>query len=353
MKQAVSVRAVALVQGRSDSEAELQSTQSMNALRRRSALVAGVCLAFGHPRVIAQAGIDYPTKPIKIIVPFPPGGATDIMTRNIAQMLHDEWRQTVVVENRPGAGGTIGADHVAKSRADGYTYLAATIAHSANVSLFPDAPYRLERDLQPVAIMGLIPLVPVVRAESPIRSLSELVAASKSSSLNAGSSGNGTASHLALEIFKSITGARIQHVSYKGGAPAMVDLLGGQIDVIFALLPECLPQMKSGKLRALAVTGASRHPLLPDVPTASEAGIQGIEIISWNGLMVPSGTPREIVAKTNAQVTKITNSTAMKARIIELGFQPVAMSVSDSENFVRADIQRLAKVIREASIKAD
>lgn len=350
MKQAVSVEAFALVPGRSDSEAESQSTQSMKALRRRSALVAGVCLAFGHPRVIAQAGIDYPSKPIKIVVPFPPGGATDIMTRNIAQMLQDAWRQTVVVENRSGAGGRIGADNVAKSQADGYTYLAATIAHSANVSLFPDAPYRLERDLQPVAIMGLIPLVPVVRAESRIRSLLELVA---SSSLNAGSSGNGTASHLALEIFKSVTGAKIQHVPYKGGAPAMVDLLGGQIDVIFALLPECLPQVKSDKLRALAVTSASRSPLLPDVPTASEAGIKGTEIISWNGLMVPSGTPREIVVKANAQVTKITNSTAMKARIIELGFQPVALGVSDSEKFLRADIERLAKIIREANIKAD
>ena len=322
-------------------------------LRRRSTLVAGICWAFGHTRVVAQAGIDYPTKPIKIIVPFPPGGATDIMTRSVAQMLNDEWRQTVVVENRSGAGGMIGADNVARSQADGYTYLAATIAHSANVSLFPDAPYRLGRDLQPVAIMGLIPLVPVVRTESPIRSLQELVAASKSNSLNAGSSGNGTASHLALEIFKSVTGARIQHVPYKGGAPAMVDLLGGQIDVIFALLPECLPHVKSGKLRALAVTTDSRYLLLPDVPTVSEAGIKGIEISSWNGLMVPSGTPREIVAKANAQVIKITNSIAMKARIIELGFQPVAMGVSDSENFVKADIQRLAKIIREASIKAD
>lgn len=312
-----------------------------------------MCLAFGHTRAVAQAGTDYPSKPIKIIVPFPPGGATDIMTRNVAKMLNDVWGQTVVVENRAGAGGMIGAEHVAKSPADGYIYLAATIAHSANVSLYPDAPFRLERDLQPVAIMGLIPLVPVVRAESPIRFLAELVAASKANMLNAGSCGNGTASHLGLEIFKSVTGARIQHVPYRGGAPAMVDLLGGQIDVIFALLPECLPHVKSGKLRALAVTTDSRYPLLPDVPTASEAGIKGIEITSWNGLMVPSGTPREIVAKANAQVSKITNSTAMKARIIELGFQPVDMGVSDSENFVRADIQRLAKIIREAGIKAD
>lgn len=325
----------------------------MNTFHRLAVAISGACLALMHATAIAQAGSDYPSKSIRIIVPFPPGGATDIMTRNIAQKLHDGWKQPVVVENRAGAGGMIGADTVAKSQADGYTYLAATIAHAANASLFPNAPYRFERDLQVVAIMGLIPLVPVVRVDSPIQSLQDLVAASRSKSLNAGSSGNGTAAHLGLELFNGVTGAKIQHVPYKGGAPAMTDLLGGQIDVIFALLPECLPHVKSGRLRALAVTSDTRHPLLPDVPIASEAGVKGIEMTSWNGLMVPAGTPREIVLRINAEVTRIAGSAEMRARMVELGFLPIAMSVSDTESFVRADVQRLAKLVREANIKAD
>lgn len=275
------------------------------------------------------------------------------MTRTVAQKLSETWKQPVVVENRPGANGIIGADAVAKSPADGYTFLAATIAHAANVSLFPKAPYQLLKDLQPAAIMGLIPLVPVVPANSSIRSLQDLVATSKDKNLNAGSGGNGTASHLVLELFKGATGAKIQHVPYKGGAPAMTDLLGGQIELIFALVPECLPHVKSGKLRALAVTSEKRYPLLPDVPTTSEAGIPGMEVTSWNALMVPIGTPREIVSKINAEMSRISSASEMRARIIELGFQPVAMSVSDTENFIRVDVERWAKVIREANIKAD
>ena len=324
----------------------------MKTIQRLVIAAAGACVALMHPIALAQSA-GYPAKLIRIVVPFPPGGATDIMTRNIAQKLGEAWKQPVIVENRAGASGMIGADAVAKSQADGYTYLAATIIHSANVSLFPNAPYQLQKDLQPVAILGLIPLVPVVRADSPIRSLQDLLVTSKGKNLNAGSGGNGTAAHLGLELYKSATGAKIQHIPYKGGAPAMTDLLGGQVDVIFALLPECLPHVKSGRLRALAVTSDKRHPLLPDVPTTSEAGIPGIEVTSWNGLMVPSGTPRDILLKINAEVTRIAGTPDMKARIIELGFQPVAMSVSDTENFVRADVERWAKVIRDAGIKAD
>jgi len=324
----------------------------METMRYLVMAATGACFALAHPVATAQSAV-YPNKSVKVIVPFPAGGATDIMTRNIAQKLSEAWGQPVLVENRAGANGMIGAEAVARSPADGYTYLAATIAHSSGVSLFPSAPYQLQRDLQPVAIMGLIPLVPVVRADSPIQSLRDLVDASKSKSLNAGSSGTGSAAHLGLELFKRASGATIQHVPYKGGAPAMTDLVGGQIDVIFALLPECLPFVKSGKLRALAVTSDKRHPLLPDVPTTSEAGIPGIEVTSWNGLMVPSGTPRNVVLKINAEVSRIAETPEMKARIIELGFQPFAGSVSDAENFLRADVERWAKVIRDAGIKAD
>jgi tripartite-type tricarboxylate transporter receptor subunit TctC len=316
------------------------------------AVVAGF-LALSNAMAFAQGAANYPSKLVKIIVPFPAGGATDTMTRNIAQKLNEAWQQPVVVENRPGANGMIGADWVAKSQADGYTLLAATIAHSANTSLFPKAPYQFQRDLHPVAILGLIPLVPVVNANSSVRSLQDLVVASKRQNLNAGSGGNGTAAHLTLELFKGATGARIQHVPYKGGAPAMTDLLGGQIDVIFALLPECLAHVKSGKLRALAVTSETRNPLLPDVPTTSEAGIAGMEVTSWNGLMLPSGVPSDIASKINADVVNIVGRPEVRARIVEQGFQPSPANVSDVERFVRADVERWAKVIREADIKAD
>ena len=325
----------------------------MKTIRNLVLAMAGACIGFTHTIAIAQGAAAYPNKLIKIVVSFPPGGATDIMTRNIAQKLGEAWKQPVIVENRPGANGTIGADAVAKSPPDGYTLLAATIAHSANVSLFPKTPYQFQRDLQPVAIMGLIPLVPVVRANSTIRSLQDLVDTAKRQNLNAGSGGNGTAHHLTLELFKNVTGAPIQHIPYKGGAQAMTDLLGGQIDVIFSLLPECLPHIKSGKLQALAVTSDARHPLLPDVPTTAEAGIPGVSVTSWNGLMVPSGTPKEIVSKINADVLSIIAAPEMRARIIEQGFQPGTLSVSDTEKFVKADVERWAKVIREAHITAD
>jgi len=258
-----------------------------------------------------------------------------------------------VVENRPGANGTIGADAVAKSPADGYTYLVATIAHSANVTLFPNTPYQLQRDLQAVAILGLIPMVPVVHPSLPVRNLKELVAIPKKQPLNGGSGGNGTAAHLTLELFKSVTGAKIQHIPYKGGAPAMTDLVGGQIEVIFSLLPECLPYVKSGKIRGLAVTTDKRYSLLPDIPTTSESGIPGLEVTSWNGLMAPTGTPGDIVTKLNAEVVRITGMPDMNARITELGYQTSAMSVGDADKYIKADIERWRKVIRAANIRAD
>lgn len=325
----------------------------MNTIRNLVMAIASGCMALPHSLVLAQDAATYPSKLIKIIVPYPPGGSADIVTRIIGQKLGEAWKQPVVVENRVGGNGMIGADAVAKSPGDGYTYLTAVAAHAANVSLIPKAPYQLQKDLQPAAILVLIPLVPVVQASSPIRSLQDLVEISKRSNLNAGSSGNGTGAHLALELFKSVTGAKLQHVPYKGGAPAMTDLLGGQIDVVFALLTECLPHLQSGKLRALAVTTERRHALLPDVPTTAEAGILGIEHNGWHALMVPSSTSMDIVTKINAAVIKIVGAPATTTQLVDRGYEPVAMSVSDAVNFVNADVKRSAKIIREASIEAN
>ena len=325
----------------------------MPKLQNLTRTIFGACLTLVHAVALAQGAAGYPGRMIKLVVPFPAGGATDIMARNIAQKLNEAWKQPVVVENRPGANGTIGADAVAKSPADGYTYLVATIAHSANVTLFPNTPYQLQRDLQAVAILGLIPMVPVVHPSLPVRNLKELVAISKKQPLNGGSGGNGTAAHLTLELFKSVTGAKIQHIPYKGGAPAMTDLVGGQIEVIFSLLPECLPYVKSGKIRGLAVTTDKRYSLLPDIPTTSESGIPGLEVTSWNGLMAPTGTPGDIVTRLNAEVVRITGMPDMNARITELGYQTSAMSVGDADKYIKADIERWRKVIRAANIRAD
>lgn len=301
----------------------------------------------------AQTGNEFPVRTVRIVVPFPAGGATDMMARNVSQKLNESWKQPVLVDNRAGANGMIGADAVAKAPADGYTLLVATIAHAANVSLFPKAPYQFEAELRPAAVLGLIPLVAVVRTQSPLKSLPELAEAARGGSLNAGSSGNGTAAHLALELFNRAVRGRAKHVPYKGGAPAMTDLLAGQIDVIFALLPEALPHLRSGRLRALAVTSDQRHPLVPDIPTTAEAGVPELVVTSWNVLMAPAAVPGDFLARVNAEVRRAMEEPELRARVVEQGFQPVGWSVGEAESFVAAEVQRWGKVIRDANIKPD
>lgn len=299
------------------------------------------------------AAQSYPNRLVKIVVPFAPGGGTDVMARIIAQKLNEAWMQSVVVENRAGAGGVIGADAVAKSPADGYTFLLGTTTTAINASLLVKPPYDMQRDLQPVAMLSFYPLAAVVPAASPVRSLQDLVALSHKQALTAGSGGNGTPQHLVLEMFKGATGAKIVHVPYKGGAPALVALLGAQNDVVFSLWPECLPHVKAGKLIALAVTTDTRLAQIADVPTTAEAGFPSVQATGWRGVMVRAGTPKEIVAKINAEVNSIMAAPEMKSRIVEQGFMPVTMGVGETEKFVSADVERWAKIIRDGNIKAE
>jgi tripartite-type tricarboxylate transporter receptor subunit TctC len=315
--------------------------------------VTAAALALLCAGALAQGATDYPNRAVKIIVPFSAGGGTDLMARNIAQKLNDAWKQPVVVENRTGAGGIIGADAVAKAPADGYTYLMGTTTTAINATLVTKPPYDMKRDLQPVTVLGLYALVAVVPAVSPARSLQDLVVLSRGKPLSAGSGGNGTPQHLLLEMFNRAAATNILHVPYKGGGPALVGLLGGQIDIVFSLSAECLPHVKSGKLRALAVTSESRYALLPDVPTMAEAGIAGVVATGWSGLMVPSGTPKDIVAKINAELTSVMATPEMKTRLSDQGFLPVTMSVAESEKFVSADVDRWGKVIRDGGIKSE
>lgn len=312
-------------------------------------LVLASSLAIAGP----AAAQGYPNRTVKIVVPFAAGGGTDVMARNIAQKLNEAWAQPVVVENRTGAGGIIGADAVAKSAPDGYTFLIGTTTTAINASLVVKPPYDMQRDLQPVAMLSFYPMAVVVPAASPVRSLQDLVALSRKQSLTAGSGGNGTPQHLVLEMFNGAAGVKILNVPYKGGAPALVALLGNQNDVVFSLWPEALPHVQAGKLRALAVTTPARVAQIPDIPTTAEAGFPSVRATGWQGVMVRAGTPKDIVARINAQVGAIMAVPDMKTRITEQGFIPVTMGVAETEKFVSSDVELWAKVIREGNIKSE
>ena len=299
------------------------------------------------------AAQSYPTRAVRIIVPFAAGGGTDVMARLVAQKLNEAWSQTIVVDNRTGAGGLIGADVVAKSTPDGYTFLLGTTTTAINASLAVKPPYDMQRDLQPVAMLSFYPMAAVVLVNSPVRSLQDLVALSHKQALSAGSGGNGTPQHLVLEMFNGATGAKILHVPYKGGAPALVALLGAQNHVVFSLWPEALPYVQSGRLRALAVTTPARLAQMPDIPTTAEAGFPKVQATGWQGVMVRAGTPKNIVARINAQVNSIMAVPDMKSKIVEQGFIPVSMGVGDTEKFVKADIERWGKIIRDGNIKSE
>ncbi len=295
----------------------------------------------------------YPVKTIRYVVPFPPGGITDLMARTIALRTSDAWKQAIVVDNRPGGNALMGADMVAKSTPDGYTWLAMTITHTVNATLFPQAPYSFTKDLKAVSVLGSLPLVLVVPQGLPVKSLAELTALGRTRSLNAGSSGNGTPQHLALELYRQLSGVNAQHIPFKGGGPSTISLIGGHLDFIITGLPECLPHIRSGKLRALAVAGAARLPALPEVPTAAELGMRSLAITSWTGLMVPSATPNAIVARINAGVAGVLRQPDTAERVREQGFDVVASTVEAAQNFMAAEVERWGKLVREANIKAE
>jgi tripartite-type tricarboxylate transporter receptor subunit TctC len=287
------------------------------------------------------------------VVPFPPGGLTDVMARQVGQQLAERWRVSVVVDNKPGGGGQIGADAVAKSAPDGNTLLAVTLTHAANVTLFPKAPFSLQKDLRPVALLAGSPMLIVVPAASPIKSLQDLMTQSRVRALNAGSSGNGTPPHLTLALFNDLTKSNIQHVPYKGGAPSMTDLIGAQLDVVFSNLPESIAHVKSGKLRALAVSSVARHPLLPDVPTTAEAGLPALQVENWTALMAPAGMPDAAVQKLGAEVVKIMTTSELEERARQQGFRVDARGPDRFAIFLNDEIARWARVIKSADIRAD
>lgn len=315
--------------------------------------VAGTALA-GSGGAMAQA--DYPKAgtTLRYIVPFPPGGLTDVMARSVGQQLGARWGLTVVIDNKPGGGGQIGADAAAKAPGDGYNLLAITLTHAANVTLFKGkAPFDFQRDFKPVALLAGSPMLVVVPAASAIKDFKDLMAHAKTGKLNGGSSGNGSPPHLTLELFADLLKVAIQHVPYKGGAPSMTDLLGGQLDVIFSNLPESVAHVKSGKLRALAIASATRHPLLPDVPTTAEAGMPQLLVENWTAIMAPAATPDAVVAKIGAEVVAIMGGAELLERARTQGFRVDARARKDFAPFLKDEIERWARVITTAKIQPD
>ncbi len=323
-------------------------------LRLLAASFIVACTAVAAPAVYAQAA--YPTKPIRIVVPFPAGGTTDILARAVAQKLTETNGQPVVVDNRPGAGGNIGAELVAKSPPDGYTLLMGTVGtHAINPSLYAKMPYDHQKDFAPVILVAGVPNVLVINPAVPANSVQDLIAYGKANpgKLNFASSGSGTSIHLAGELFKTMSGVQMTHVPYKGSAPALTDLMGGQVQIMFDNLPSALPQIKGGKLKALAVTSAQRASALPDVPTIAEAGLPGFEATSWFGLLAPAGTPKDVITKLNAEVAKWLATPEAREKLASQGAIAAGKTPEDFAQHIVAETAKWQKVVKESGAKVD
>jgi tripartite-type tricarboxylate transporter receptor subunit TctC len=313
--------------------------------------MAGALLS--SPAALAQA---FPNKPLRLICPFPPGGAVDIASRAIAQELSKNLGQPVTVENRPGAGGNIGGAEAARANPDGYTIFMTTSGIQAiNPVLYAKMPFDPNKDLVPVSALVSLNNVLVLHPSIKANSVPEVIAMAKSlpGAMNYASSGSGTSIHMSGEMFKSLTGVNITHIPYKGSAPAMTDLLGGQVMMMFDNIPSAIPHIKSGKLKALATTGSKRDPLLPELPTLAEAGVAGYESGVWFGLAVPANTPRDVVMKLNAEAIKGTRSPDFVKRMTELGYNIMGTSPEAMLDMSRAEVQRWGPIVRSSGAKAD
>jgi tripartite-type tricarboxylate transporter receptor subunit TctC len=321
-------------------------------IRRRTAF--GLAAALALPGV--ARGQAFPDRNPRYIVPFPPGGLTDIMARFVGQKLSEIWGRAVVIENRAGGNALIGADAAAKAPPDGHTLLAITLTHAVNATLFPNAPYDFRRDFATLSLLGSLPLVVVVNAErSPARSLDDLLRLARTARLNGGTSGNGSPPHLGLELLRRVAraGENIVHVPYRGGAPSVTDLAAGNLDVMVSNLPECLAQIRGGRLRALAITAAERHALVPDVPTVRELGVPELEITNWTAVMTQAAVPAPILARLERDVQTAIHDADTTRRARDAGFQVLGWDAARSTQFVRAETDRWATLVTEAQIRPD
>ena len=319
----------------------------------RRTFFARIALAAAASCAVAWAQDDYPSRTVRIIVPFAAGGSTDVVARLLADKLAAELKQNFVIENRGGAGGNIGADAVAHAAPDGYTLLMGTTGVLAiNKYLYKDMPFDADRDLAPVSYTSLITNILVVNPQVPARTVAELVklARDKPNALTFASSGAGSSTHLSGELFKSMAGVDILHVPYKGSSQALVDVIAGQVTMLFDNAPSSMPFIEQGKLRALAVTSSRRLPNLPDVPTIDEAGVKGYESLSWSGIVAPAGTPRRVIDKLNAAIDRILRDPDVKQRFAGLGVEPVGGPPEAFTRQIRSESEKWGKVVRTANI---
>lgn len=313
------------------------------------------CLAAAGALASPAGAQDYPSKPIRIVVPFPAGGTSDILARAIGRRMSEEWKQPVIVDNRPGAGANIGAEIVVKSPPDGHTLLLASTIHTINPSLYRKLSYHPERDFTPITLIALTSQVLVVHPSLPVRSVKELIAFAKRrpGELLYSSAGSGSQPHLTAELFKARTGIDIVHVPYRGAPPAMADLLAGHVALSFATSPSAVPQVKAGKLRALGVSTAKRIRALPEVPTIAEAGVPGFEASGANGLVGPAGVPAPVVEKLNAMVVRIVNEPATSRFLVEQGAEPHTTTPSEYAAYLKAEVAKWAKAVKDSGARVD
>jgi tripartite-type tricarboxylate transporter receptor subunit TctC len=326
----------------------------MNQNRRTSltALAAGTLLQSVSGLGFAQT---YPARAVHIVVPYPPGGPTDIVARGIGQKLAERLRQPFVIENKPGAGGNIGAEAAAKAPPDGCTLLLGTTAHAINPWLFKNLNYDFARDFVPIALLTSLPLVAVVPANSPVNSIADLIALAKAKAggLPYGSSGNGQSTHMAAELFKSMAGVGMTHVPYKGSAPALTDLAGGQVAVMFDTMLSAMPQVRAGRLRAIGVTSLARAGSAPEIPTIAEAGLPGYEVGAWNGLLAPVGTPDAVVGALNRAVNEALRDSDLRQRFATDGAEVVGGTAESFAGFIRRELDKWRRVVQTGGIKLD
>ena len=316
------------------------------------AIVLLTCAAFIGTPCAAQ---HYPTKPLRIIVPYAPGGPSDIFARTAAQILHDAWSQPVIVENRPGAGGNLGTIAAAKAPADGYTLSTASIAFAVAPALDAKPGFDPVRDFAPITLIATVNNLLVVHPSLPVKTVKELIAFAKARAgqLSFASGGPGGAQHLAGELFNSMAGIRMTHIPYKGSAPGLIALIGGEVVVGFTDMVITLPHFKSGKLRALAVTGGARSALVPELPTIAEAGLRGYSFTAWFALLAPAATPSEITGRISAEIARALKSPQMSERLAAVGADPVASTPNELAAFLKTEIAKWAQVVKAAGIRAE
>ena len=322
-------------------------------MHRYRTILAGLALAVMATSANAQI---WPTKPIRYVVPFAAGGTTDILARTISEKLSVALGQPVIVDNKPGAGGGVGAAEVAKAPPDGYTILGGTIStHAINATLYSKLPYDPVRDFVAITLIARVPNMLVINNDIPAKNVAELIKLMKANpgNWNFASSGSGTSQHLSGELFKNMAGVEMQHIPYKGSPPALTDVMGGQVSMTFDNITTAWTLAKAGKLRAIAVTTAKRSPVAPDVPTLAESGLPGYEIGSWQGVFAPAGTPPDIVKRLNTEIVKIINMPDVQKRLLELGAEPVGNSSEEFTAFVKTEVVKWGDVVKKSGAKVD